>query len=109
MHHAGARAMREDVERACLRRQVEQSGDRAGGADVDGDRLWCHASIPLVPAKAGTRFFGRALGPWIPAFLKGVYARLRRAMGMSGAWIIVTRLSPSRARARRAARRGWRR
>src|SRR5207249_2486093 len=24
--------------------------------------------IPLVPAEAGTQFFGRVLGPWIPAF-----------------------------------------
>jgi hypothetical protein len=31
--------------------------------------------VPLVPANVGTQFFGRALGPWIPAFA-----------GMSGDW-----------------------
>jgi hypothetical protein len=31
--------------------------------------------IPLVPAEAGTQFFGRILGPWIPA-----------VAGMSGDW-----------------------
>src|SRR5262245_45459800 len=25
-------------------------------------------SIPFVPAEAGTQFFGRVLGPWVPAF-----------------------------------------
>jgi len=24
--------------------------------------------VPFVPAEAGTQFFGRVLGPWIPAF-----------------------------------------
>src|SRR5215468_3695340 len=32
-------------------------------------------AIPFVPAQAGTQFFGRVLGPWIPAFA-----------GMNGDW-----------------------
>jgi hypothetical protein len=31
--------------------------------------------IPFVPAEAGTQFFSRVLGPWIPAFA-----------GMNGDW-----------------------
>jgi hypothetical protein len=31
--------------------------------------------VPFVPAEAGTQFFGRVLGPWIPAFA-----------GMNGDW-----------------------
>jgi hypothetical protein len=31
--------------------------------------------IPLVPAEAGIQFFGRVLGPWIPA-----------CAGMNGDW-----------------------
>src|SRR5262249_14493750 len=32
--------------------------------------------VPFVPAEAGTQFFGRVLGPWIPA-----------CAGMNGDWL----------------------
>jgi hypothetical protein len=63
---------------SCLRKRstpTEGASDFARAALEQDDLSLNRLLIPLVPAEAGTQFFGRVLGHWIPAFA-----------GMSGDW-----------------------